>query len=59
MIWQVLNLLAPTKEMPASGIHHCVLYTHTHIISYLFTFSRKKKKSAGSTGAHDNTLLLN
>ena len=45
-IWQVLNLLAPTKEMPASGIHHCVLYTHRHthtlsltaIISYLFSF---------------------
>lgn len=45
-IWQVLNLLAPTKEMPASGIHHCVLYTYTHThahihICYLYSFSAK------------------
>lgn len=40
-IWQVQNLLAPTKEMPASGIHQCVLYehtpTHTAALSYLLS----------------------
>lgn len=37
-IWQVLNLLAPTKEMPASGIHHYVLYTHKHTRTHIHCY---------------------
>lgn len=49
VIWQVLHLLAPTKEMPASGTHHCTV--RAHIIS---RFLSAEKQSAGSTGAHRN-----
>lgn len=35
-IWQVLNLLAPTKEMLASGIHHSS-HTQTHTRTLLLS----------------------
>lgn len=69
-IWQVLNLLALTKEMPASGIHHqCVLYkyTNTHarartytlayIHSYYLLSVVSRCLTSGSSGAHKTELV--
>lgn len=48
--------LSPTKEIPASGIHRCVLNAQVPpaAISYRLRFGAKVP---GSTGAHRNALL--
>ena len=53
-IWQVLNTHAPTKEMPASGIHHYMLFTHKHTHTFMLSVC-----GGGLPGAHHNRLLSN
>lgn len=58
VIWQVLNLLAPTKEMPASGIHHHVAYC-THIYTHSLLLSPVYVCACVCVCAHHTTQFLN